>query len=604
MRDISIGETVDFKFTTRQFSDGVPTTAASLAVVAYPGNSITEITAGITTTFTSGFDGVAGLVNVRVVATTGNGYATGTDYALVVSAGTVGGVSIVGEVVGEFSIGRSAAATRVGILTASAATGDPGTTVSVVGYLKQIVNVLIGTAGVTTFPAEAAPANAVSLAEVIRAIHTDVTGLNGAAMRGTDNAGLASELAKVPKSDSTVSWNATALGAINAEVDSAIETYHLDHLLAVDYDPAAKPGTATALLNELVESNGGVSRYTAAALAQAPDTTTGLSLAADQSGVTVGTVTNLTNAPTNGDLTATMKTSVTTAATAATPTAAAVTGSVGSIASGGITDASFDTSTGDFSALGVIHQGTAAGVGAATIDLDASAAFADDELIGCIVYIVSASTGAGQVRTITDYANTNDRATVDTWTTALTGAVVYKVFATPPAPATPPDVNVLTVASQTASATASVDFDDLASLEARLTAARAGYIDNINGHTAQTGDSFALANGAAGFVAIDTVVDAIKAITDALGSAAAANLALSAAGIIGGTTSGTPTTTATDTDLTGYADDELIGRVIVFTGGTADGQAATITDYASTNGVVSFAALTTAPVASDTFVIV
>lgn len=47
---------------------------------------------------------------------------------------------------------------------------------------------------------------------------------------------------------------------------------------------------------------------------------------------TITTVTNLTNAPTNGDLTATMKTSVTTAATAATPTAAAVTGAVGSVA--------------------------------------------------------------------------------------------------------------------------------------------------------------------------------------------------------------------------------------------------------------------------------
>lgn len=45
----------------------------------------------------------------------------------------------------------------------------------------------------------------------------------------------------------------------------------------------------------------------------------------------VATATNLTNAPTNGDLTAAMKTSVTTAATAATPTAAAVTGAVGSV---------------------------------------------------------------------------------------------------------------------------------------------------------------------------------------------------------------------------------------------------------------------------------
>lgn len=65
--------------------------------------------------------------------------------------------------------------------------------------------------------------------------------------------------------------------------------------------------------------------------------------------VLADTVTNLTNAPTNGDLTATMKTSVTTAATAATPIAASVTGnvggnvtgSVGSVATGGITAASF-----------------------------------------------------------------------------------------------------------------------------------------------------------------------------------------------------------------------------------------------------------------------
>lgn len=36
----------------------------------------------------------------------------------------------------------------------------------------------------------------------------------------------------------------------------------------------------------------------------------------------------------------------------------------------------------------------------------------------------------------------------------------------------------------------------------------------LTGHTAQTGDSYALANGVTGFVAIDTVVDAIKAVTD------------------------------------------------------------------------------------------
>lgn len=57
---------------------------------------------------------------------------------------------------------------------------------------------------------------------------------------------------------------------INAEVDTALADIHLDHLLAVDYDPAAKPGVATALLNELVESDAGVSRFTVNALENGP----------------------------------------------------------------------------------------------------------------------------------------------------------------------------------------------------------------------------------------------------------------------------------------------------------------------------------------------
>ncbi len=53
-----------------------------------------------------------------------------------------------------------------------------------------------------------------------------------------------------------------------SEVNDALVVLHLDHLLAVDYNPAAKPGVATALLNELVESDGGISRFTANALEQ------------------------------------------------------------------------------------------------------------------------------------------------------------------------------------------------------------------------------------------------------------------------------------------------------------------------------------------------
>lgn len=44
-------------------------------------------------------------------------------------------------------------------------------------------------------------------------------------MRGTDSAATAAEMAKVPKSDSNVTWNSTALASINAEADTALADY-------------------------------------------------------------------------------------------------------------------------------------------------------------------------------------------------------------------------------------------------------------------------------------------------------------------------------------------------------------------------------------------
>jgi len=100
--DFALGSTLDTKFTTVSTS-GVPTTLAGSPVIsAYPDNSLTELTAGIT--LTVDFDSRTGLHNVRVVATSGNGYASGTNYQLVITAGTVGGSSVVGYVVAEFSL--------------------------------------------------------------------------------------------------------------------------------------------------------------------------------------------------------------------------------------------------------------------------------------------------------------------------------------------------------------------------------------------------------------------------------------------------------------------------------------------------------------------
>jgi len=76
--------------------------------------------------------------------------------------------------------------------------------------------------------------------------------------------------------NATISSRSTlSTSDVKNEADDALSDIHLDHLLAVDYDPASKPGVATALLNELIESDGGVSRYTANALEQAPSGTGG-----------------------------------------------------------------------------------------------------------------------------------------------------------------------------------------------------------------------------------------------------------------------------------------------------------------------------------------
>ncbi len=101
--DIALGATIDIQFTTRSFTTGAPTTlSGSPAVSAYVDNGTTELTAGIT--LSVDFDSRTGLNNVRVVASGGNGFAAATNVSLVITAGTVGGVSVVGEVIGGFSI--------------------------------------------------------------------------------------------------------------------------------------------------------------------------------------------------------------------------------------------------------------------------------------------------------------------------------------------------------------------------------------------------------------------------------------------------------------------------------------------------------------------
>ncbi len=127
--DIFTSQILYCHFTTRQFSTGTPITAASLVVSIYKDDSTTQSTAGITTTFLTGFDNVVGLVSVKIdTSQDGTFYAAGHDFSVVVTAGTADSVSIVGEVVGYFSIQNrsSLRPTTAGRTLDVAATGEAG----------------------------------------------------------------------------------------------------------------------------------------------------------------------------------------------------------------------------------------------------------------------------------------------------------------------------------------------------------------------------------------------------------------------------------------------------------------------------------------------
>lgn len=104
------------------------------------------------------------------------------------------------------------------------------------------------------------------------------TAVWGAATRTLTAFGFAVETDSASRtaSQADVSGLATsaAVSALNdlstADIDARLAAIHLDHLLAAEYDPASKPGAATALFNELIESDAGVSRFTANSLEQAP----------------------------------------------------------------------------------------------------------------------------------------------------------------------------------------------------------------------------------------------------------------------------------------------------------------------------------------------
>lgn len=99
--DIANDQPLNFKFYTHDESGAPTTLSGSPAISIYKGSNTTETTTGIT--LTVDFDSVTGCNNVAIV-TTDAFYETGNDYDIIITAGTVDSVSVVGYTLASFSI--------------------------------------------------------------------------------------------------------------------------------------------------------------------------------------------------------------------------------------------------------------------------------------------------------------------------------------------------------------------------------------------------------------------------------------------------------------------------------------------------------------------
>lgn len=127
---------------------------------------------------------------------------------------------------------NAALASVLGALADAASDGDPTATDTLMQYMKQLINILIGTTGIVAFPASAAPANGVSLAEVIRSIYDDSNSLDGT---------------KIP--------DVLSLANINAEVDTALVDARLDELVSAT--AGGVDAVVGSLLDLIMNADGG-----------------------------------------------------------------------------------------------------------------------------------------------------------------------------------------------------------------------------------------------------------------------------------------------------------------------------------------------------------
>lgn len=229
--------TLNFNFNTQK-GDGTPVSLLGTPSLEVYKNSTTESTAGIT--LTVDYDSLTGVNHVVIDLSSDAFYSPGNDYSVVIAAGTVDGVSVVGKEVACFSIeNRYITLQRVvdAILDEDVTVHDgTGTTGKYITDARDNTNaILLIFTGITSaakwlrglFRKDAMDATAKSeinsgggtfneTTDSLEAIRD--TAPLGSTMRGTDNALLASNYTTPPQASDIVT-------ALNSSVVDGSLTY-------------------------------------------------------------------------------------------------------------------------------------------------------------------------------------------------------------------------------------------------------------------------------------------------------------------------------------------------------------------------------------------
>lgn len=260
--DFAAGDTIDFKFTTRRFSTGAPfALGGTPAISVYKSNSTTQSTSGIT--LTVDFDTVTGLNHVRIDTTSdGTFYADGSQFDVIITTGTVDSISVVGQIVGRFTLRAQASLypTTAGRKLDVSAGGEAGLDWANIGSPTTTVN-LSGTTVKTATDVETDTADIqtrLPAALVSGRIDASVGAMASGVLTATAIAADAITAAKVAADVTTELQSglataaalSTVAGYIDTEIAAIISTLGTPAGASVSADIAAVKAETAAILDD------------------------------------------------------------------------------------------------------------------------------------------------------------------------------------------------------------------------------------------------------------------------------------------------------------------------------------------------------------------